>query len=113
MTNPKNCAYLRIQNLQINGEVGLTNRPVDEGTVVGKLTSTGPHLARIRKKGDLVIFEVDVDHDGPSPDDISRTIPDIRAFVPTLHEKNTHFFFGGRGAVQKDLLRTSRVIARR
>jgi hypothetical protein len=98
---PKNCAYLRIQPLHINGEVGLSNRPVDSGTIIGRFRTVGPHLARIRRKGELVIFEVDVDNDGPSPDDFSRTIPDIRAFVPELHEKNTHFFFGGAALFQK------------
>ncbi|MEN9554051.1 MAG: Serine protease Do-like HtrA [Planctomycetota bacterium] len=92
---PQNCAYLRITPLHVNGDVGLSNRPVDSGTIIGKFRSVGPHLARIRRKGELVIFEVDVDRDGPSPDDFSRTIPDIHTFVPSLHEKNTHFFFGG------------------
>lgn len=98
---PKNCAYLRMQPLHINGEVGLSNRPVDSGTIIGRFRTVGPHLARIRRKGELVIFEVDVDNDGPSPDDFSRTIPDIRAFVPELHEKNTQFFFGGAALFQK------------
>jgi len=68
---PLNCAYLRILPLHVNGEAGLSNRPVDSGTVIGRFRNTGPHLARIRRKGALVTFEVDMDCDGPSSDDFS------------------------------------------
>jgi len=104
---PKNCAYVRITPLHVNGEAGLSNRPVDSGTIMGRFRTVGPHLARIRRKGELVTFEVDVDNDGPSPDDFARTIPDIRAFVPELHEKNTQFFFGGAALFQKVSFRQS------
>lgn len=92
---PKHAAYLRMTALQLKGEIGLSNRPVSYGTPLGRLTSVGPHLVRIRKRGDAVTFEIDADSDGPSPDDMQRTIPSIREFVPVLHEKNTHLFFGG------------------
>ncbi|MCR9197825.1 MAG: hypothetical protein NXI04_04240 [Planctomycetaceae bacterium] len=92
---PKRAAYLRMTALQLKGEIGLSNRPVSYGTPLGRLTSVGPHLVRIRKRGDRLSFEIDADNDGPSPDDMQRTIPSLREFVPVLHEKNTHLFFGG------------------
>lgn len=92
---PKHAAYLRMTALQLKGDIGLSNRPVSYGTPLGRLTSVGPHLVRIRKRGDMVTFEIDADNDGPSPDDLQRAIPSIREFVPVLHEKNTHLFFGG------------------
>lgn len=79
----------------LKGEIGLSNRQVSYGTALGRLTSVGPHLVRIRKLGDMVTFEIDADNDGPSPGDLQRTVPSIREFVPVLHEKNTYLLFGG------------------
>lgn len=65
------------------------------GTTIGRIPNAGTHKAIIEKRGEVVTLMIDVDNDGPSDDDIEKTIPDISAFAPHFHGKNTHLFFGG------------------
>jgi hypothetical protein len=68
---------------------------------VGSNPGAGTHLVRIVKVGSSVTFSVDVDTDGPSPDDIVHELPDIREYAPFLHEKNTSLFFGGAAVFRR------------
>ncbi len=104
---PESCAYLRIPSLYVGNGVGISNRPVSSVRSIGAIRTVGPHLARIRKRGDLVRFEIDVDSDGPSPDDISTTVSSLAEFVPILHGKNAHVFFGGAAIFTEVSLNTA------
>lgn len=99
---PKNSVYMTIQppNME-NGRVNVSNKTGGGVSDIGKVSHVGTHRAIIEKIGDVVTFMVDVDNDGESDDDIEHTIPDIKAFGPYLHKKNTYLFFGGGGVYQK------------
>jgi len=103
---PVNGAFLRIHAPALKSGVGLANRPGANVAGIGALLTNGPHLIRIRKKGHFVSFEIDADIDGPTPDDMACAVPDLKAFVPVLHEKNTHLFFGGNGLFTRVSLNT-------
>ena len=89
-------AWLRLLPPDRGGDVVLCHE-WKQGNELGKIKSAGTHLVRIQKTGDAVTFSVDVGNDGPSPEDIDNTIPDMRAFAPNLNERNTCLFFGGGG----------------
>jgi hypothetical protein len=98
---PVESVYLGIPPPNVNnGSVGLSKGP-HQTVGVGVIRRAGTHRVVIEKKGNVVTFTVDVGNDGPSDDDIERTIPDIKAHVPFLDGSNTHIFFGGGGTYQK------------
>lgn len=88
-----------------NGDVGLS-KAIGSQLLAGRLPTTGPHRAIISKSGDTVTFAIDVDDDGPTPDDIEQIILNINDFAPFLTTKNTHLFFGGSGTYLKLRLST-------
>jgi hypothetical protein len=81
-----------------SGGVRITSDPGgDGGFALGHVRSPGPHRAILEKDGRAVTFRIDVDNDGPSPEDLELTLHDIKGIGPFLHEKNTHLFFGNAG----------------
>ena len=97
---PSDSAFFRIHGPdQGEGEVQVSNGPNQH--LLGHIKNPGTHLVRIIKVDQAVTFAIDVDNDGESPDDLETTIPDIKTFVPSLNEKNTHVFFGGGGTYSK------------
>jgi hypothetical protein len=99
---PKNSVYMGMgpPNLE-NGRVGYANKLGGGAGTLGTIPKAGTHRASIEKIGDVVTFAIDVDNDGPSDDDLEQTIPDIKAFGPYLHKKNTYIFFGGGGVYHR------------
>lgn len=94
---PTKSVMFRIHSQDVsNGEVVITKTGPIGGTHLGKIPP-GTHRARIRKSGDQVVFAIDVDNNGPSPEDIEHTIPNIREFAPFLDATNAYLFFGGGG----------------
>ncbi|HUT90026.1 MAG TPA: trypsin-like peptidase domain-containing protein [Thermoguttaceae bacterium] len=93
---PGGGAWLRLLPPDRGGDVVLCHDWM-KGNLLGKIKRPGTHLVRIEKKGGAVTFTVDVGNDGPGAEDIENTLPDVRAFAPDLHEKNTYVFFGGGG----------------
>jgi serine/threonine protein kinase len=83
-----------------NGAVGLSKGP-GQTVYPGRIHRAGTHRVVIEKKGNVVTFSLDVGNDGPSDDDVERSIPDIKAYAPFLNGTNTHIFFGGGGTYQK------------
>jgi serine/threonine protein kinase len=83
-----------------NGAVGLSKGP-GQTIYPGVIRRAGTHRVVIEKKGNAVTFTLDVGNDGPSDDDVERTIPDIKAYAPFLNGSNTHIFFGGGGTYRK------------
>ena len=79
---------------RFEGGIGLTNAGPSAWKGMGRISDVGPHRVRIEKAGSAVLFAIDVHNDGPSPDDFSRIIPDIKTFAPFLKGHNTHLFFG-------------------
>lgn len=77
-----------------NGDVCLT-KAVGTQILIGRLPTTGPHCAIISKSGNTVAFSIDVEDDGPTPDDFEQVILNINDFAPFLTTKNTHLFSGG------------------
>lgn len=65
-------------------------------SIIGNISSTGAHLLRIQKKGDTVTFQIDVDNDGLSDDDLETIIPNIREHAPSFHSKNVPLFLSGK-----------------
>jgi len=99
---PANSVHLRIHHESLKSGVGLAKGGQIVGTLrVGPDLPTGVHRAIITKEGDAVTFAIDVDDDGPTDDDMERTVSDIKEFAPYLHSKNTHLFFGGGGAFRE------------
>lgn len=99
---PNDSVFLKIHPPALDGGwVGLVNSPAGGALPVGKIGKAGTHRAVIEKKGDVVTVGIDVDNDGPSDDDMERTIPDIKAYGPFLHNKNTYLFFGGGATFTK------------
>lgn len=76
------------------GKPGVKERPLESGK---RITSEGPHRLSITKIGDELTFEIDHDNDGPSPDDIERTVPNVREYAPFLHNKNSYIYFRNGG----------------
>jgi hypothetical protein len=100
LNDPSEAARMRIHPPGLsNGEVYLSKNQTTVN-VFCKMPRPGTHLFRIEKTGNAVTFSVDVDNDGPTPDDGKYEIPDITAFAPFLHEKNTFLFFGAGGLFQ-------------
>lgn len=64
---------------------------------IGELPTAGPHLIRIIKINDTVIFQVDSGNDGPTDDNFETTIAGFKDFAPFLHSKNSPLFFAGGG----------------
>jgi hypothetical protein len=99
---PNKSVYIKIHPSNIdNGYVVLCNKPVASISPLGKIPRGGTHRASIEKIGDVVVFAIDVNNDGPSDDDLETTIPDITAVGPFLHKKNTFIFFGGGGVYHR------------
>jgi mono/diheme cytochrome c family protein len=99
---PKNSVHLKIHPSNIdNGYVVLANKEGSTAATLGRIPNGGTHRASIEKIGDVVTFAIDVDNDGPSDDDLEKIIPDIKAFGPYLHKKNTYIFFGGGGVYHR------------
>jgi tRNA A-37 threonylcarbamoyl transferase component Bud32 len=102
---PVESVYLGIPPPNINnGAVGLSKGP-GQTVYPGRIHRAGTHRVIIEKKGNVVTFTLDVGNDGPSDDDVERTIPDIKAYAPFLNGSNTHIFFGGGGTYEKMRLR--------
>ena len=94
---PGNSVHLRIHSVgRFGGDVGIASQG-NPNARFGKFTAPGTHRVRIVKQGVSVTFTLDVDDDGPSDDDMTRTFPDIRKVAPFLHGKNAFLFFGGDG----------------
>ncbi|MBW3598859.1 MAG: hypothetical protein KY475_16490 [Planctomycetes bacterium] len=85
-------------NAQHKGVVRISRGGDGGGNAVGEVRKTGVHRVTIAKQGDSLTFSIDVDNDGPTSDDVERTLPDFKSYAPYLHEKNTHLYFGGAGA---------------
>ncbi len=93
----KDCVYLRLNPKgQSNGEVQIERFKLGSESV-GRVSSDGPHLVRIVKEGEKVLFQIDAGNDGTTDDDLETTILNIREFAPFLHAKNMPLFFGGSG----------------
>lgn len=106
--NPPYAFKLRIHPPGLsNGEVYVTQENETLKVPGSAMPRPGTHLFRISKEGDSVTFQVDVDNDGPSPDDSEHTF-NIRDTLPNLHEKNTYLFFGGGGVYHSVLLKVSK-----
>ena len=98
----KDSVYLRGHHEYLKSGVGLGKAGQRSGFLhVGDDLPTGTHRAIITKEGDAVTFAIDVDNDGPTDDDMELTVPDIKAWAPGLHSKNTRLFFGGGGGFQE------------
>ncbi len=65
----------------------------------GHVREPGVHLLRMTKEGNTLVFEVDPEHDGPTADDFETVIPDLSAYAPYLHAKNSVLFIGGTGTI--------------
>lgn len=96
---PRQSIYFAIREPKIGGEVSLTGLD-GYGKRIGRLKG-GVHRVILIKKGKVLTMRIDVDDDGPSPDDIEHTISDITKVAPHLHDKNTHIFIGGGGGAFK------------
>ncbi|MBC8288917.1 MAG: hypothetical protein H8E37_01240 [Planctomycetes bacterium] len=99
---PGNSVHLRIHSTgRYRGEVGITSADDKSRKLIndkfGKLAEPGTHRVRITKRGNAVTFTLDVDDDGPSDDDMTKSFPDIHKAAPFLHSKNSFLFFGGDG----------------
>ncbi len=81
------------------GAVTLTKAGPFAGKTMGYIPRPGTHRARIHKKGPTVTFSIDVNDDGPSSNDFSKKIPDIKAFATFLNDNNFHLFFGSGAKV--------------
>src|SRR5262249_13614687 len=101
---PKNSVYLRFHPPDMGGgEVDLSNAPSQNLVQIGKVTRYGTHRVMIEKKGEALTFTIDPDNDGPSDDDIQKTIPSLKEVGPFLNSKNTFIFFGAGGTTFKQL----------
>lgn len=94
---PINSVNLRIHGQDLaKGDVLLANKGPINGQLVGRIPP-GTHRATILKTGDRVTLAIDVDNNGPSPEDLQQIIPNIREFASYLDDTNCHLFFGGDG----------------
>ncbi len=97
---PAGSVNLRIRGPgERNGTVTVTKAGRFASKAMGNIPKPGTHRARIHKKGPTVTFSIDVDNDGPSSNDFSKKIPDIKAFATFLNDKNFHLFFGSGAKV--------------
>lgn len=99
---PHGSVHMRIHHEAHKSGVGLATSGQIIGTRrIGRDLPTGTHRAVITKLGDAVTFAIDVDNDGPSPDDMELTVANIKGMAPYLTSKNTRLFFGGGGAFRE------------
>lgn len=117
--NPTNSGYgepldtvnLRIHSPNFHKDVLLAKNTFTIENL-GKIDRPGTHLVRLTKAGDSVTFEVDVNNDGPSDEDVQGTIPNIREQAPFLHDKNAFLYFAGSGRFLEVSVKSSTSSAR-
>lgn len=96
---PAKSVHMRIHHESIGG-VGLAkDGQIFGGKRIGRGLPNGDHRAIVEKHGSEISFAIDVDDDGPTPDDMTLVIPNLNEFAPFLHEKNSHLFLGGGSGI--------------
>ena len=90
---PGQSVTFRIHSPDVAGGKVVVN--TNEGELeIGSIHSSGPHQARIEKRGAKVTFSLDINYDGVFKADMFHTYADIKSIGPFLTADNSHLFFG-------------------
>jgi VCBS repeat-containing protein len=90
-----NSVYFRIHTPNTSGGfVGFANARVSDAAILGNITESGLHRARIEKVGQQLTVQIDANYTGTFVPDMSYVVNDLATFAPFLDGQNTHIFFG-------------------
>ncbi|VTR96210.1 dna gyrase subunit a : Uncharacterized protein OS=Rhodopirellula baltica SWK14 GN=RBSWK_05365 PE=4 SV=1 [Gemmata massiliana] len=67
---------------------------------LGAYKEAGPHMFRLRKKGNVLTMAVCIGFKGKFTADIEQSIPDLKAAAPFLTKSNSWLFIGADGVVE-------------
>ncbi len=95
LNEPGGSVHFRIHSLAYEGVVMVTSAGPFDSVVVGQLTTTGPHRARLEKVGNRLTMEIDEGFDGTFEADVSHVVANLTASASFLGETNSRLFFGG------------------
>ncbi|MDY3552954.1 hypothetical protein R5W24_002044 [Gemmata sp. JC717] len=83
-----------------HGGYGTVTVSGQEERGLGAYKTEGPHLFRLRKKGNVLTMAVCIGFNGRFTADIEQSITDLKAAAPFLTRENSWLFFGAGGGVE-------------
>lgn len=90
------CLTLEIKPPSDRGSEVTINTGQWEGRKIGVLREEGTCVARIRKQGNQIVFEVGVEAGGKFVPDVSGAVADVREIEKGFNDRNTYLYFGHR-----------------
>lgn len=91
----------RLMSPVAGGDVQLVMENVADATLGHLGNDTGPHMLRMQKHGNALTFALCINYRGTFTPDFIRTLPDLKAAMPTLGAKNSRIFMDDGGVVEK------------
>ena len=93
--NPTDTVYLAMPAPQRDATASIRGGSGAQGQMQGKVSGEGLVRVRVSKLAQKLTFAIDPEDDGPSEDDVTVVIPNLKEFAPDLNSKNSRLFFGG------------------
>ncbi len=95
---PTGSVYFRAHPLGLGGAVSFRHALGEDG--VGTFKTSGPHRARISKKGAAVTLSIQDHYTGEFKADFSKSYPDLAVIAPFLNNRNSRLLFGNRSPAE-------------